>query len=104
MLTNVINPENRTKWFYLVGLNFGAAYSLLFILESLLGGQNTVTHYILGQGSAGIPILALGVVFAWLATPGWIELVLMYPNRVGGIVAFCQEAFQKYCPVITPLS
>lgn len=103
MLTNVINPENRTKWFYLVGLNFGAAYSLFFILEPLLSGQDTGTHYILGQGSAGIPILALGVVFAWLAAPGWLELALMYPNKVGGIVAFCQEAFQKYCPVITPI-
>ncbi len=103
MSTDLINPENKTKWFYLVGLNFGAAFSLFFILGSLIGGSDAGSFFIPGQGSAGIFILAFGVVFAWMAAPCWIELVLMYPNRVGGIVAFCQEAFQKYCPVLTPI-
>ncbi len=103
MLTDVINPENKTKWFYLVGLNFGAAFSLFFILGSLIGGRDAGSFFIPGQGSAGVFILALGVVFAWMAAPCWIELVLMNPNRVGGIVVFCQEAFQKYCPVLTPI-
>lgn len=103
MLKDVINPENKTKWFYLVGLNFGAAYSLFFILGSLINGRDAGSFFIPGQGSAGILILALGVIFAWIAAPCWVELVLMYPNRVGGIVAFCHEAFKKYCPVLTPI-
>ena len=38
------------------------------------------------------------------ATPGWTELILMWPNRVGGIAATCAEAFRPYSPVLANLT
>jgi hypothetical protein len=35
---------------------------------------------------------------------GWTELILMYPNRVGGIAATCAEAFRPYSPVLSNLT
>jgi amino acid transporter len=34
-------------------------------------------------------LLILGVLLGWAAAPAWTELVLMWPNRVGGISAAC---------------
>ncbi|HVS42535.1 MAG TPA: amino acid permease, partial [Candidatus Dormibacteraeota bacterium] len=56
------------------------------------------------QGSAAIPLLAAGLLLSWAATPGHIELVLMWPNRVGGIAATCAEAFRPYSPVLANLT
>jgi amino acid transporter/signal transduction histidine kinase len=39
-----------------------------------------------------------------MAAPGWIELVSMWPNRVGGIAATCGEAFRPYAPVLGNLT
>ena len=36
--------------------------------------------------------------------PGWIELILMWPNRVGGIAALCGEAFRPYSAVLANLA
>ena len=58
----------------------------------------------MAQGTAAIPLLAAGLVLSWLAIPGWIELVLMWPNRVGGIAATCAEAFRPYSPVLANLT
>ncbi len=46
----------------------------------------------------------LGLVLGYMAMPGWLELVLMWPNRVGGIAATCGEAFQPYAPVLGNLA
>lgn len=48
----------------------------------------------LAQGSAAVPLLVIGLVLSLMAMPGWIELILMWPNRVGGIAAVCGEAFR----------
>ena len=36
--------------------------------------------------------------------PAWTELVLMWPDRVGGISAACAEAFRPYNPVLSALT
>jgi hypothetical protein len=36
--------------------------------------------------------------------PGWIELLLMWPNRVGGVAAVCGEAFRPYSGVLANLA
>ena len=73
-----------------------------------MGGSNQslflITGLILTQGSAAIPLLALGLLLAWAAAPGWLELTLMWPNRVGGIAATCAEAFRRYNPVLANLT
>jgi len=62
-----------------------------------MGGSNQslflIGALVLAQGSAAVPLLIIGLVVSWAATPGWIELILMWPKRVGGIAATCAEAF-----------
>ena len=73
-----------------------------------MGGSNQsliiVTAVFAAQGSAAIPLLAAGLLLSWAATPGHIELVLLWPNRVGGVAATCAEAFRPYSPVLANLT
>ena len=78
----------------------GGINQSLFLLGALYIGQEAI----LGQGSAAVPLLIFGLLLSWAATPGWTELILMYPNRVGGIAATCAEAFRPYSPVLANLT
>ena len=73
-----------------------------------MGGSNQSLFLLAGlvatQGGAAIPLLALGLVLAIAAAPGWTELALMWPDRVGGIAATCAEAFRRYSPVLSNLT
>ena len=73
-----------------------------------MGGSNQ-SLFLLGalvaaQGSAAVPLLIVGLLLSWAAMPGWTELVLMWPNRVGGIAATCAEAFRPYSAVLANLA
>ena len=95
------SPHPRTLgWIGTTALAMGGSNQSLFILASLFVGQDQI----LGQGSAAVPLLIAGLLLSWAAAPGWIELVLMYPNRVGGISATCAEAFRPYSPVLANLT
>jgi diguanylate cyclase (GGDEF)-like protein len=72
----------------------GGSNQSLFLLGALL----------LAQGSAALPLLAVGLLLSLVAMPGWLELLLMWPNRVGGIAAACGEAFRPYSPVLANLA
>jgi signal transduction histidine kinase/amino acid transporter len=87
-------------WFGTTAVAMGGINQSLFLLGALFVGQGTI----LGQGSAAIPLLAVGLFLSWAATPGWTELVLMYPSRVGGIAATCVEAFRPYSPMLANLT
>jgi len=78
----------------------GGANQSLFLIGALLIGQGAIP----GQGSAAVPLLIVGLLLSWAATPGWTELILMYPNRVGGIAATCAEAFRPLSPVLANLT
>src|SRR5205823_10689103 len=80
-------PEHaRTLgWDSTTALAMGGSNQSLFLIAALLVGQGDIP----GQGSAAVPLLIIGLLLAWAATPGWTELVLMYPKRVGGIAATC---------------
>src|SRR5437868_13055825 len=78
----------------------GGSNQSLFLIGALLIGQGKIP----GQGTAAIPLLILGLALAWAALPGWTELILMWPNRVGGIAATCGEAFRPYAPVLGNLT
>jgi diguanylate cyclase (GGDEF)-like protein len=73
-----------------------------------MGGSNQmvflVAALIASQGSGAVPILVVGLLLGWAAAPGWTELVLMWPERVGGISATCAEAFRPYSPVLANLT
>jgi len=60
-------------WLGTAALAMGGSNQSLFLLGALM----------LAQGSAAIPLLALGLFLSLAATPGWLELLLMWPNRVG---------------------
>jgi hypothetical protein len=73
-----------------------------------MGGSNQslflIGALVASQGTGAVPLLIIGLLLSWAATPGWIELVLMWPNRVGGIAATCAEAFRPYSPVLANLT
>ena len=73
-----------------------------------MGGSNQSLFLIgvifVSQGSAAVPLLIAGLVLSWMAIPGWLELIMMWPNRVGGISATCAEAFRPYSPVLANLT
>ena len=81
-------------WPGTVALAMGGSNQSLFLLGALL----------LSQGTAAIPLLIVGLALSWAALPGWTELILMWPDRVGGIAAACAEAFRPYSPVLANLT
>jgi diguanylate cyclase (GGDEF)-like protein len=87
-------------WSGTAALAMGGSNQMIFLITALFIGQGDI----LGQGSAAVPLLAFGVLLGWAAAPAWTELVLMWPNRVGGISAACAEAFRPYSPVLSALT
>ena len=81
-------------WVGTTALAMGGSNQSLFLIGAL----------IVSQGSAAIPLLVVGLILSWMAMPGWIELIMMWPNRVGGIAATCAEAFRPYSPVLANLT
>jgi signal transduction histidine kinase/amino acid transporter/HAMP domain-containing protein len=84
----------RISWVGATALALGGSNQSIFLIGALLASQ----------GSAAIPLLAIGLLLAYMATPGWIELSCMFPNRVGGIAATCAEAFRPYSAVLANLT
>jgi diguanylate cyclase (GGDEF)-like protein len=81
-------------WLGTTALAMGGSNQSLFLIGAL----------ILGQGSAAVPLLVLGLLLSWAAAPGWTELILLWPDRVGGIASCCAEAFRPYSPVLANLT
>ena len=81
-------------WVRTAALAMGGSNQSLFLLGALL----------VAQGSAADPAAVVGLVLGLAAMPGWIELLLMWPNRVGGIAAVCGEAFRPYSAVLANLA
>jgi signal transduction histidine kinase/CheY-like chemotaxis protein len=81
-------------WVGTTALAMGGSNQSLFLIGAL----------IVSQGSAAVPLLIVGLILSWMAMPGWIELIMMWPNRVGGIAATCAEAFRPYSPVLANLT
>lgn len=90
----------RLGWLSTTALAMGGSNQSLFLIGALIAGQGAIR----GQGTAAIPLLILGLILSWAALPGWTELILMWPNRVGGIAAVCGEAFRPYAPVLGNLT
>ena len=94
-------PHPRTVgWFGTTCVAMGGINQSLFLIGALFVGQGSIP----GQGSAAVPLLIVGLLLSWAATPGWTELILMFPNRVGGIAASCAEAFRPFSPVLANLT
>jgi len=94
-------PHPRTiGWVGTAALAMGGSNQSLFLIAALFGGQGDIP----GQGSAAIPLLAVGLLLSYAAAPGWVELVLMSPNRVGGIASACTAAFRPYSLILSALT
>ena len=78
----------------------GGSNQSLFLIAALFAGQGDIP----GQGSAAVPLLILGLLLSYAALPGWIELVLLSPHKVGGIAAACTEAFKPYGQILSTLT
>src|SRR5260370_2982565 len=102
MVESVINNSSEAGparpsqigWIGNTALAMGGSNQSLFLIGAL----------ILTQGSAAVPLLILGLLLSWAAAPGWTELVLMWPNRVGGIAGTFAEAFRPYSPILANLT
>src|SRR5579862_3994276 len=90
----------RLGWFGTAALALGGSNQCLFLIAALFIGQGDIP----GQGSAAIPLLIVGLLLSYAAAPGWTELVLMSPDRVGGISAACTAAFRPYSPILSALA
>jgi signal transduction histidine kinase/L-asparagine transporter-like permease/HPt (histidine-containing phosphotransfer) domain-containing protein len=90
----------RIGWVGTSALAVGGSNQSLFLMAALFAGQGAIP----GQGSAAVPLLLLGLLLSYMAAPGWLELVLMYPNRVGGIAAACTNAFKPYGDILSVLT
>lgn len=84
-------------WFGTASLAMGGSNQSLFLIA-------TGTGLFATQGSATIWLLLIGLAFSVMAAPGWIELILMWPDRVGGIAGTCAEAFRPYSAVLANLT
>ena len=82
------------RWLGTAALGMGGSNQSLFLISALL----------VSQGSAAVPLLIVGLLLSWAALPGWTELIMMWPDRVGGIAATCAEAFRPYSPVLANLT
>jgi signal transduction histidine kinase/CheY-like chemotaxis protein/L-asparagine transporter-like permease/HPt (histidine-containing phosphotransfer) domain-containing protein len=87
-------------WLGTTALAMGGSNQSLFLIGALFAGQGAIP----GQGSAAVPLLIAGLLLGYAALPGWIELVLMSPDRVGGIAAACTEAFAPYGRILSTLT
>ena len=96
-----VRPHPRVLgWVGTAALAMGGSNQMIFLITALFVGQGDIP----GQGSAAVPLLIVGLLLSWAAAPAWTELVLMWPNRVGGIAAACAEAFRPYSPVLSALT
>jgi signal transduction histidine kinase/DNA-binding NarL/FixJ family response regulator len=90
----------RLGWIGTTALAMGGSNQSLFLIAALFVGQGAIP----GQGSAAVPLLIVGLLLSYAAAPGWTELALMSPNRVGGIAASCAEAFKPYNPMLSTIT
>ena len=90
----------RIGWIGTVALAMGGSNQCLFLITALFVGQGDIS----GQGSAAVPLLLVGLLLSYAAAPGWTELVLMSPDRVGGIASACTAAFRPYSPILSALT
>src|SRR5690349_1088767 len=88
------NHNRRIGWPGAVGLAMAGSNLSVFIIGPLM----------LSQGSAGVPLLILGLLLGLAAMPGWLEMVLMSPHRVGGIAASCVDALRPSSPLLAALT
>lgn len=94
------HPRTLRGWVSTAAIALGGSNQSLLLIGALVAGEGAIS----GQGSAAVPLLFAGLVLAWAAAPGWTELVLLSPNRVGGIAAACSEAFKPYSLVLSALA
>lgn len=94
------NHPRTLGWISTTAMAMGGSNQSLFLMSALFIGQGDI----LGQGSACVLLLMLGLLLSYMAAPGWTELVLMFPNKVGGISAACNEAFRPYSPILANLT
>src|SRR5579883_491473 len=96
------SPSRPRKigWFEAACLAVGGSVASLFTIGVLFVVQSGVN----APGTMAMPLLILGILLSYAAIPGWMELTLMCPKRVGRIAATCTEAFRPYSDVLSNLT
>lgn len=93
MPDKVVNAPSslpRINWIGATALALGGSNLSLMIFGGLFAGQGTMA----------IVLLSIAVLVAWLQIPGWLKLVLKYPNKVGGIAPAAAESLRPYSQIL----
>ncbi|SDB92724.1 ATP-binding protein [Paraburkholderia lycopersici] len=90
----------RIGWLGTTALAVGGCNQNLLLVTALFVGEGSIP----GHGSAAVLLLLAGLLLGYAALPGWIELVMMSPNRVGGVASACAEAFKPYGSMLSTLT
>ncbi len=86
--------KQRIGWLGMTAIGFGGACLSIYTMSSLLVGQGTIT----------LPLMALGFLISIFSSIGYLELVLMYPKKIGGITNACADIFKPYNPIFSNLA
>src|SRR5689334_16479914 len=86
--------KNDIGWLGMAAIGLGGASLSVYTMSSLFSTTGTVT----------LSLMALGFVVSVLSSFGYLELVLMYPKKVGGITNACSEILYPYNPIFSNLA
>lgn len=92
MLMNRVSRK-RISLMGAVALGFGGINLSLYTMSSLIAQYGTII----------IPLFILALLLTLNTHIGYLELVLMYPEKSGGITVACADAFRPYSPILTPI-
>lgn len=81
------------SWMGATALAFGGINLSIYTMGPLIGQY----------GTAIIPLFILALLLTAISNMGYLELVLMYPDKSGGITVACTDAFRAYSPILTPI-
>lgn len=84
-------PQRSIGWMGIVALGFGGINLTIYTTDPL------VSQY----GSCVIPLFIAALILTLVSSFGYLELVLMYPEKSGGISVACTDAFRAYSPILT---
>lgn len=84
-------PKRSISWVGVIALGFGGLNLSFFTIGPLIADY----------GSGIVLLFAVAVILSLISSLGYLELVLMYPEKSGGMAIACIEAFRVYSPVLT---
>jgi two-component system, sensor histidine kinase len=84
------NEASGISWISIVAIAFGGCNLSFFLFGPLFTMPGTIS----------VLLLFIGQLISYLAAPGWLKLILSYPNKVGGITPAAAECLRPYSQIL----